>query len=127
MPPSAPPLPVVEDDPTVRALIADVLEALDYTVIVAQDGEAALKILQDPNQALALMMTDIGLPGMSGNELASKAREARPLLPILFASGLGDSSEIPNGMYMISKPFGIDTLRDKVKHILAAVETDDSL
>jgi len=127
MPPSAPPLLVVEDDPTVRALIADVLEALDYTVIVAQDGEAALKILQDPNQALALMMTDIGLPGMSGNELASKAREARPLLPILFASGLGDSSEIPNGMYMISKPFGIDTLRDKVKHILAAVETDDSL
>ncbi|MEE1865760.1 response regulator [Pseudomonas auratipiscis] len=127
MPPSAPPLLVVEDDPTVRALIADVLEALDYTVIVAQDGEAALKILQDPNQALALMMTDIGLPGMSGNELASKAREARPLLPILFASGLGDSSEIPNGMYMISKPFGIDTLRDKVKHILAAVETDNSL
>ncbi|WP_136475708.1 response regulator [Pseudomonas sp. DG56-2] len=127
MPPSAPPLLVVEDDPTVRALIADVLEALDYTVIVAQDGEAALKILQDPNQALALIMTDIGLPGMSGNELASKAREARPLLPILFASGLGDSSEIPNGMYMISKPFGIDTLRDKVKHILAAVETDDSL
>ena len=118
---------VVEDDATVRALIADVLEALDYTVIVAQDGEAALKIIQDPTQTLALMMTDIGLPGMSGKDLAAKAREARPLLPILFASGLGDSSQIPSGMYMISKPFGIDTLRDKVKHILAAVETDDSL
>lgn len=127
MPPSPTPLLVVEDDATVRALIADVLEALDYTVIVAQDGEAALKIIQDPTQTLALMMTDIGLPGMSGKDLAAKAREARPLLPILFASGLGDSSQIPNGMYMISKPFGIDTLRDKVKHILAAVETDDSL
>ncbi|WP_442107698.1 response regulator [Pseudomonas sp. NUPR-001] len=118
LPPNAP-LLVVEDDAIVRMLIIDVLETLGYAVIEAEDGAAALKILNDPGQPLALMMTDIGLPDMNGRALAAKAREARPLLPVLFASGYAENTEVPDGMYLIGKPFSIDQLRDKVQSILS--------
>ncbi|MNG31163.1 Transcriptional regulatory protein CreB [compost metagenome] len=64
------------------------------------------------------MMTDVGLPVMDGRELAKEARNVRPTLPILFASGYAESIEVPEGMQVIGKPFSIDQLRDKVKDIL---------
>ena len=109
---------VVEDDAIVRMLMVDVLEELGYLVVEAKDAEQALEVLGNPQQPLALMMTDVGLPDMDGKVLASKARELRPTLPILFASGYAESVEVPEGMHMIGKPFGIDQLRDKVKSIL---------
>ncbi|MEG0860114.1 MAG: response regulator [Pseudomonas sp.] len=127
MPSLAPPLLVVEDDAIVRMLIVEVLEALGYAVVEAKDAESALQILQDPEQTLTLMMTDIGLPDMDGKELAIKAQAARPLLPILFASGFGDNVQVPEGMHLIGKPFSIDQLRDKVQSILATVAASKSL
>lgn len=59
---------------------------------------------------------------MRGEELAGKARELRPLLPVLFASGYAENMSVPEGMYMIAKPFSIDRLRDKVREILGQVE-----
>ncbi|KQT63884.1 MULTISPECIES: response regulator [unclassified Pseudomonas] len=109
---------VVEDDDIVRMLIVDVLEELEYTVLEADDGNAALEILADPGNAIDLMMTDHGLPGMDGRELAEKARELRPALPILFASGYAENIDVPSDMHVIGKPFSIDQLRDKVKGIL---------
>ncbi|MNJ52627.1 Transcriptional regulatory protein OmpR [compost metagenome] len=119
MPSSHFPLLVVEDDAMVRMLIVEVLKELGYAVIEAENAEAALEVLKDTQQSLALMMTDIGLPDMDGKALAGKAREARPTLPILFASGYGDSVEVPQGMHLIGKPFSIEQLRDKVHSILA--------
>jgi len=112
---------VVEDDAIVRMLIVDVLEELDYRVLEADCGEAALAILADPGQHLDLMMTDVGLPDINGRDLALKARELRSALPILFASGYAENVDVPNGMHCIGKPFSIDQLRDKVKGILTAV------
>ncbi|MNJ72555.1 Transcriptional regulatory protein BasR [compost metagenome] len=103
-----------------RLLTVEVLEALGYSVVEAQDAEAALKILEDPQQVLALMMTDIGLPDMDGKALATKAQAARPLMPVLFASGFGDNVDVPEGLYLIGKPFSIEQLRDKLQSILAA-------
>ncbi|RRQ95962.1 response regulator, partial [Enterococcus faecalis] len=82
---------VVEDDDIVRMLTVEVLDELGYKVIEAEDAAAALRVLEDPSQTLALMMTDVGLPDMRGEVLAGKARELRPLLPVLFASGYADS------------------------------------
>ncbi|MDD0974137.1 response regulator [Pseudomonas fontis] len=113
------PLLVVEDDDIVRMLIVDVLGELGYAVVEAADAAAALNVLEDAGQSLALMMTDVGLPDMDGRSLALRAREARPLLPILFASGYADALELPDGMHSIGKPFSIDQLRDKVNGILA--------
>lgn len=116
--PSHDPLLVVEDDAIVRMLMVDVLEELGYTVVQAKDAEEALAVLSTQDQPLALMMTDVGLPDMKGTELAVKARELRPLLPILFASGYSESLDVPEGMHSIGKPFSIEQLSDKVKAIL---------
>ncbi|MEN5312926.1 response regulator [Pseudomonas koreensis] len=116
----APTILVVEDDDIVRMLIVDVLEELEFSVLEAEDGKQALETLGNQEQHIDLMMTDYGLPVMDGRELANKARELRPTLPILFASGYAESIDVPAGMHVIGKPFSIDQLRDKVKHILAA-------
>ncbi|HKS14006.1 MAG TPA: response regulator [Pseudomonas sp.] len=109
---------VVEDDDIVRMLMVEVLDELGHTASEAADAGTALAILQDPSQPLDLMMTDVGLPDMRGDELAAKARELRPTLPILFASGYAENINVPEGMYLIGKPFSIDQLREKVESIL---------
>jgi len=114
----APTILVVEDDDIVRMLIVDVLEELEFSVLEADDGESALEILGDQSKEIDLMMTDVGLPGMDGRELAKKARELRSTLPVLFASGYAENIEVPAGMQVIGKPFSIDQLRDKVNGIL---------
>jgi len=110
---------VVEDDAIVRMLIVDVLEELEFNVLEADGSEQALEFLNDEDQYIDLMMTDVGLPVMDGRELANEARKLRPQLPILFASGYAENIDVPDGMHMIGKPFSIDQLRDKVKSILA--------
>ncbi|NWA85915.1 response regulator [Pseudomonas sp. D2002] len=111
---------VVEDDAIVRMLIVDVLEELEFTVVEAADAEEALKIVETTDLVIDLMMTDVGLPDMDGKQLATKVRELRPSLPILFASGYAENIDVPSGMQVIAKPFSIDQLRDKVKGMLAA-------
>jgi CheY-like chemotaxis protein len=118
MPANASTILVVEDDAIVRMLIADVLDELEFNVLEADGSEQALQILKDVNQHIDLMMTDVGLPIMDGRELANEARTLRPALPILFASGYAESLDVPDGMYLIGKPFSIDQLRDKVKSII---------
>jgi len=119
--PATAPLLVVEDDNIVRMLMVDVLQELGYEVTEAENAEQALVQLEDPQQHFSLMLTDVGLPDLDGQELARRARDLRPLLPILFASGYGHTLQVPEGMHMISKPFGIDQLRDKMKAILGSV------
>ncbi|MFW9081562.1 response regulator [Pseudomonas sp. P2757] len=109
---------VVEDDDIVRMLIVDVLEELEFKVLEADGGEQALEQLANDDVHIDLMMTDVGLPGMDGRELAQEARKLRPALPILFASGYAETIDAPKDMHVIGKPFSIDQLRDKVKGIL---------
>lgn len=113
---------VVEDDAIVRMLIVDVLEELEFKVLEADGSEAALSLLEDNGQTIDLLMTDVGLPGMDGKELALRARDLRPTLPILFASGYAESIEVPVGMSVIGKPFSIDQLRDKVRGMLSDLQ-----
>ncbi|SDU96129.1 response regulator [Pseudomonas mucidolens] len=111
---------VVEDDDIVRMLIVDVLEELEFKVIEAADAEEALTLVNNNEQIIDLMMTDVGLPYMDGKQLAAKVRELRPTLPILFASGYAENIDVPEGMYVIGKPFSIDQLRDKIKAVFTA-------
>ncbi|MNF34222.1 Sensor histidine kinase RcsC [compost metagenome] len=109
---------VVEDDAIVRMLIVDVLEELAFKVLAAEGSTDALILLENQSNTIDLLMTDVGLPDMDGKELAMRARELRPNLPVLFASGYAASIEVPDGMSVIGKPFSIDQLRDKVKSLL---------
>ena len=109
---------VVEDDAIVRMLIVDVLQELEFSVLEADGSERALELLEDTARNIDLLMTDVGLPGMDGRALATRARELRQTLPVLFASGYAETLEVTEGMAVIGKPFSIDQLRAKVKSML---------
>ncbi|MEO6340256.1 MAG: ATP-binding protein [Caulobacteraceae bacterium] len=114
---------VVEDDPTVRLLIAEVLRELGYVNHEACDSREALPILQS-SQRIDLMVSDVGLPGMNGRQLADLARETRPELRVLFVTGYAESAAVLDqflapGMDLMTKPFTLDALGIKIRDMIA--------
>jgi len=115
---------VVDDEPTVRMLVAEVLEGLGYVAIEAADGAAGLQALRS-NARIDLLITDVGLPGgMNGRQLADAARVMRPGLDALFITGYAESAVIGNahlehGMHVLTKPFAMEELASKIKAIIA--------
>ncbi|MFZ0266119.1 PAS domain-containing protein [Caulobacter sp.] len=113
---------VIEDDPSVRLLVMQVLDELGYQAIETADGRQAVPILQS-SRHLDLLISDVGLPGLNGRQLAEIAREQRPGLPILFMTGYAkqaaDQAEfLDGGMEIISKPFAIEQLGRRIGEIL---------
>ncbi len=112
---------VVEDQAEVRSQIAGALEEIGYAVLEAADGVAGLKALESAG-ALDLLVSDIGLPGLSGRQLAEIARAARPALPILLITGYAGASlenlKIVPGMDVLRKPFTLDELTARVQSLL---------
>jgi PAS domain S-box-containing protein len=114
---------VVEDDAAVRMVVVDVLNELGYRVIESAEPQAALAELGKSHR-IDLMITDVGLPGMSGRQLADVARQGRPHLPVLFVTGYAEGAAVrggflDHGMELISKPFDIDALATKIRDMLA--------
>lgn len=114
---------VIDDEATIRMIIAEVLEDLGYRVIEAEDGPSGLKILQSGGR-IDLLVTDVGLPGgMNGRQVADAARVARPALKILFITGYAENAAVGNGyleagMQVLTKPFEMTALANKVSDIL---------
>jgi CheY-like chemotaxis protein len=113
---------VVEDDDAVRMLVVDVLKDLGYRVSEAIDGTQALPLIEGKSR-IDLLVTDVGLPGLNGRQLAEIAIAARPSLKVLFITGYAATAAsradfLAPGMEMITKPFAIDDLAQKVKEIL---------
>jgi PAS domain S-box-containing protein len=112
---------VVEDEDMVRMLVVEVLNDLGYRALEAIDGPSALRILQS-SQRIDLLVTDIGLPEMNGRQVADAARSTRPTLKILFmtgyAEGAASSEFLEKGMQIISKPFTMDKLAEKIQEII---------
>ncbi|SFR84519.1 PAS domain S-box protein [Sphingomonas jatrophae] len=114
---------VVEDEPVVRGLIVEVLEELGYSAIEAADGPKGLDVLQSERR-IDLLVTDIGLPGLNGRQVADAARLLRPRLKVLFMTGYAENAALASGflepgMAMITKPFAIDVLATRIRDILA--------
>ena len=115
---------VVEDEPVVRGLVIEMLVELGYSALEAEDGAGALAIPLG-GAANDLLLTDVGLPGMNGRQLADAARERRPDLKVLFMTGYVENKILLNGflgpdMEVISKPFAGDALATKIERILTA-------
>lgn len=114
---------VVDDEPSVRMLITEVLQEIGYTVIEAADSLAGLKLLQS-NIPIDLLISDVGLPGgMNGRQMADAARQTRPDLKVLFITGYADNLVIGNGhldtgMQILTKPFALDTLTARVRKMV---------
>ena len=121
---------VVEDDAAVRMLVIDVLEGLGYHVIHAADGRQAIRLLENA-PPIGLLVTDVGLPGMNGRQVAELARKQRPDLKVLFVTGYAEqaavrSSFLDEGMDIITKPFAVDALAEKVRDMIDAADSDQS-
>ena len=114
---------VIDDEPTIRMLIVDVLEEAGYSVIEANDGPAGLKVLQS-DARVDLLITDVGLPGgMNGRQVADAGRVLRAGLKVLFITGYAENAVVGNGhldsgMQVITKPFDIGALGDKVREMI---------
>ena len=113
---------VVEDDSSVRLIISNVLRDLGYACLEASDGQAALPILTS-NTPLDLLITDVGLPGMNGRQIAEIGRQHRPDLKILFVTGYaehatGHAPFLARGMEMVTKPFALDALALRIRDML---------
>lgn len=110
---------LVEDDAGVRAVTAAMLKELQFNVIEADNGARALDIV-DRESEIDLLFTDIVMPGgMNGFELGRLARERRPQLPVLYATGYSASYAAPEkGADMLAKPYREADLRSKLRGLL---------
>jgi light-regulated signal transduction histidine kinase (bacteriophytochrome) len=109
---------VVDDESVIRLLVREVLQDLGFTVIEAEDGPTGLSLLQSA-QRVDLLVTDVGLPGLNGKQLADAARMLRPGLKVLFITGYAANAAIGKGMLapgmeILTKPFSLDVLAAKI-------------
>ena len=115
---------VVDDEPTVRMLVREVLEDLGYRALEAANGAEGLRILQSEVR-IDLLVTDVGLPGgMNGRQVADAGRALRPGLKVLFITGYAENAVVGNGhlepgMRILTKPFAMDQLADRIRDLIA--------
>jgi CheY-like chemotaxis protein len=114
---------VIDDEPTVRMLMLEVLDDAGYRALEAADGPSGLKILQS-DVRVDLLVTDVGLPGgMNGRQVADAARATRPDLKVLFVTGYAENAAVGNGhlepgMEVITKPFVMTEFGNKVRDMI---------
>ncbi len=114
---------VIDDEPTVRMLIVEVLEENGYASIEAVDGPSGLRVLHS-DARIDLLITDVGLPGgMNGRQIADAARITRPDLKVLFITGYAENAAVGNGhldagMEVITKPFAMAALAGKIRDLI---------
>jgi two-component system cell cycle sensor histidine kinase/response regulator CckA len=109
---------VVDDSFVVRDVTRKMLQSVGYRVLSAADGEAALKVSQQHVGPINLLLTDVVMPGMNGQELAQAVITARPDIKVLFMSGIVTARDLAEGRPFLAKPYGqIDLLR-KVEELL---------
>ncbi|WP_278441343.1 hybrid sensor histidine kinase/response regulator [Pseudomonas oryzihabitans] len=112
---------VVEDEAVVRSLIVEVLGELGYQTLEAGNAQEAIPFLENP-QRIDLMISDVGLPGMNGRQLADLAQANRPELKVLLATGYAEGSNVEGylatNMEIITKPFAIEALASKISEML---------
>ena len=112
---------LVEDEDRVRALIADALTDIGCQVMLAEDGPGGLAVLQSHHR-VDILVTDVGLPGLNGRQLADAVRELQPGMPVLLITGYAGTAlegmALPSGMEVLAKPFKLDELTARVTAML---------
>ena len=114
---------VVEDENSIRYIMARTLRECGYTVLEAAGGPQALEILQEQSAPVNLIIADVVMPQMSGRELAERVLERWPDVPILFTSGYTGLFVVQRGLLdegqeFIQKPIAPDMLAQRVREML---------
>ena len=108
---------VVDDEESVRAVTAGFLRHVGYTVLEADNGADGLA-LATQHKEIALVVMDVMMPGMNGNEAAQKMTAMKPGLPVLFVTGYTDPGLLPDDARVLHKPYRRSELLAEVKAIL---------
>jgi PAS domain S-box-containing protein len=121
--PAARTLLLVEDEPGVRGLAAQVLEEAGHRVLRAGNGEEALALAASFDGAIALLLTDVVMPGMNGRALAERMRVLQPGITVLYMSGYTDdmvvrAGVVTEGTAFLQKPYTPETLVERVRALL---------
>jgi CheY-like chemotaxis protein len=116
---------LVEDEAPVRKLARGFLESSGYTVLEAKDGVEAIQLAQQHSGPIHLMVTDVVMPQMSGDQLIERMAQLRPEMKVLCMSGYTDEALIHHGMLdqgisLLQKPFSLDVLARTVRKVLNA-------
>jgi two-component system, cell cycle sensor histidine kinase and response regulator CckA len=116
---------LVEDEIVIRSLVRSVLVSSGYAVIEAEDGERALEIFKARAAEIAMVITDVVLPGAGGRDIMERMTAARPGLPALFMSGytrevIDSHGALNPGLAFLQKPFSPELLLGKVRELLDA-------
>jgi signal transduction histidine kinase/ActR/RegA family two-component response regulator len=114
---------LVEDDDAVRKVSARMLGALGHRVLTAVDGAAALKLSQEYEGEIGLLLTDVVMPEMSGRELAEAIRAFRPDMRVLYMSGYTENAIVHHGVLdtglrLLAKPFGMEELEQMLRRVM---------
>jgi two-component system cell cycle sensor histidine kinase/response regulator CckA len=114
---------LVDDDDAIRRVIRSMLELNDYRVVDVGVGSEACALFDRNPTVFDLLVTDIMMPGMSGQELAAHLARTRPDLPVLFISGWLDATHAPNlcgpRRRVLSKPFEASVLLEATRVLLS--------
>ncbi len=110
---------IIEDEPVVRGLIVEVVADLGFVALEAADGPSGLEVLQS-RQRIDLLISDVGLPGLNGRQVADAARLLRPGLKVIFMTGYAETAAsaqgfLEPGMALIAKPFAMADLTAKIR------------
>jgi two-component system, cell cycle sensor histidine kinase and response regulator CckA len=114
---------LVEDEESVRQLVRETLEGKGYKVLESENGATALKIAAEHHGAIDLLITDVVMPGMNGNELAEQLCAAYPRTKVLYLSGYTEEHVVHTnasgaGSAFLQKPFTLQVLSRKVREVL---------
>jgi two-component system, cell cycle sensor histidine kinase and response regulator CckA len=113
---------LVEDEPSVRRLVSQMLQLTGYTVLEAANGPEALGLMDHVGQPVDLLLTDVVMPPMNGGTLAQRLSRRHPKMRVLFTSGYMDDVVVQEivamGAQFLPKPFTPDALTQKVRQVL---------
>jgi PAS domain S-box-containing protein len=114
---------LVEDETHLRRLARQYLETQGYKILEAEDGAAALQIVDGYRGTIDLLLTDVIMPGMNGRELATNIAKLLPDIHVLYMSGytenaIGHDGTLDAGVNLLQKPFSLPALKDRVREVL---------
>jgi len=119
---------LVEDELGVRQLVCEMLQRLGYQILQASGGAEALRLFEQHQGSIDLLITDVIMPQMSGRELAQRLKVLQPTLKVLYISGYTDDMLAHHGVlesnvFLLQKPFAPDELAKKLREVLDAPAT----
>jgi CheY-like chemotaxis protein len=120
---------LVEDEPSVRELARRILHSRGYNVLVAMDGPSAIEMVEHSQQHIDLLLTDVIMPGLNGQDVAERVRALRPDIRVLFMSGYNEEAVLRDGVLaagaaFLEKPFSPSELLNRVRRILQTKSSD---